>query len=229
MPSAAKAESVEQLKERFDGVQAAVLTEYRGLTVKQISDLRKQLKGAAAEYKVLKNRLAKIAVRGGALDSLAPHLKGPTGIAYTRQDPVAVAKALQAFVRTNPQLTIKVGLVEGNVVAPEALRSLADLPSKDVLRSQIIGAIEGPMSQIVSLLQAPMRELAYVLAERGKGAAAESEAAAEPTVSVADPVAADPMVPAAEPAAADATVSAADPAAADPTVSAADPAATTTA
>ena len=213
MPSAAKAESVEQLKERFDGVQAAVLTEYRGLTVKQISDLRKQLKGAAAEYKVLKNRLAKIAVRGGALDSLAPHLKGPTGIAYTRQDPVAVAKALQAFVRTNPQLTIKVGLVEGNVVAPEALRSLADLPSKDVLRSQIIGAIEGPMSQIVSLLQAPMRELAYVLAERGKGAAAESEAAAEPTVSVADPVAADPMVPAAEPAAADATVSAADPAA----------------
>ena len=217
MPSAAKAESVEQLKERFDGVQAAVLTEYRGLTVKQISDLRKQLKGAAAEYKVLKNRLAKIAVRGGALDSLAPHLKGPTGIAYTRQDPVAVAKALQAFVRTNPQLTIKVGLVEGNVVAPEALRSLADLPSKDVLRSQIIGAIEGPMSQIVSLLQAPMRELAYVLSERGKGAAAESEAAAEPTVSVADP------------AAADRTVSAAAPAAADPTISAADPAATTTA
>ena len=207
MPNAAKAESVEQLKERFDGVQAAVLTEYRGLTVKQISDLRKQLKGAAAEYKVLKNRLAKIAVRGGALDGLAPHLKGPTGMAYTRQDPVAVAKALQAFVRTNPQLTIKVGLVEGNVVAPEALRSLAELPSKEVLRSQLIGAVEGPMSQIVSLLQAPMRELAYVLAERGKGAAAEPEAAADPTVSAA----------------------AAAVAPADPTVSAADPAATTTA
>jgi len=221
VPNAAKAESVEQLKERFDGVQAAVLTEYRGLTVKQISDLRKQLKGAAAEYKVLKNRLAKIAVRGGALDGLTPHLKGPTGIAYTRQDPVAVAKALQAFVRTNPQLTIKVGLVEGNVVAPEALRSLADLPSKEVLRSQIIGAVEGPMSQIVSLLQASMRELAYVLAERGKGAAAESEAAADPTVSAADPAATT----------ADPAVSAQDPAAitADPTVSAADPAATTTA
>lgn len=188
MPNAAKAESVEQLKERFDGVQAAVLTEYRGLTVKQISDLRKQLKGAAAEYKVLKNRLAKIAVRGGALDSLAPHLKGPTGMAFTRQDPVAVAKALQAFVRTNPQLTIKVGLVEGNVVAPEALRSLAELPSKEVLRSQLIGAVEGPLSQIVSLLQAPMRELAYVLAERGKGAAAEA-APADPEVSAAEPAA----------------------------------------
>lgn len=190
MPNAAKAESVDALKERLDGVQTAVLTEYRGLTVRQISDLRKQLKGAAAEYKVLKNRLAKIAVRGGALDSLAPHLKGPTGLAYTRQDPVAVAKALQAFVRANPTFTIKVGLVEGNVLPAEALRSLADLPSKEVLRSQLVGAVEGPMSQIVSLLQAPMRELAYVLAERGKGAAepaSSSPASAEPAS--ADPAA----------------------------------------
>ena len=181
MPNAAKAESIETLKERLDGVQTAVLTEYRGLTVRQISDLRKQLKGASAEYKVLKNRLAKLAVRGGALDGLAPHLKGPTGLAYTRQDPVAVAKALQTFVRANPQLTIKVGLVEGNVLAAEALRSLADLPSKEVLRSQLVGAVEGPMSQIVSLLQAPMRELAYVLAERGKTAAAEGEPAVSTT------------------------------------------------
>ena len=82
-----------------------------------------------------------------------------------------MAKALQAFVRANPTFTIKVGLVEGNVLPAEALRSLADLPSKEVLRSQLVGAVEGPMSQIVSLLQAPMRELAYVLAERGKGAA----------------------------------------------------------
>ena len=192
MPNAAKAESVDALKERLDGVQTAVLTEYRGLTVRQISDLRKQLKGAAAEYKVLKNRLAKIAVRGGALDRLAPHLTGPTGMAYTRQDPVAVAKALQAFVRANPALTIKVGLVEGNVLQPEALRSLADLPSKEVLRSQLVGAVEGPMSQLVSLLQAPMRELAYVLAERGKAAASEP-AAAEPAADpAADPAASNP-------------------------------------
>lgn len=173
MPNAAKAESIDSLKERLDGVETAVLTEYRGLTVRQISDLRKQLKGVSAEYKVVKNRLARLAVRGGALDRLAPHLKGPTGVAFTRKDPVAVAKALQTFVRANPALTIKVGLVEGNVLQPEALRSLADLPSKDVLRSQIIGAVEGPMSQLVSLLQAPMRELAYVLAERGKEAPAE--------------------------------------------------------
>jgi len=173
VPNVAKADSIESLKRRLDGVQTAVLTEYRGLTVRQISDLRKQLKGVAAEYKVVKNRLARLAVKGGALDSLAPHLKGPNGVAFTRQDPVAVAKALQTFVRANPALTIKVGLVEGKVLPPEALRSLAELPSREALRSQIVGAIEGPMAQLVRLLRAPMREIAYVLAERGKGAPAE--------------------------------------------------------
>lgn len=171
MPNAEKSESVQSLKERFQGVKTAVLTEYRGLTVRQISDLRKQLKGAAAEYKVVKNRLARLAVKGSPLDPLAPHLKGPTGVAFSRQDPVAVAKALQTFVRANPALTIKVGLVEGKVLEPQALRSLADLPSKEALRSQLVGAIQGPMSQLVRLLTAPQQELVRVLEARSKGAA----------------------------------------------------------
>ena len=171
MPSQAKVESVEALKERLSAAKTAVLTEYRGLSVQQLSALRKQLKGAAAEYKVVKNRLARLAVRGGALDALAPHLKGPTGLAFTGQDPVAVAKALQVFVKTNPQLQIRLGLVEGKVVQPAELKALADLPSKGQLRSQIVGAVQGPMAQLVSLLQAPLRELVYVLAARGKGAA----------------------------------------------------------
>jgi len=171
VPNAEKSESVQSLKERFEGVRTAVLTEYRGLTVRQISDLRKQLKGAAAEYKVVKNRLARLAVKGSPLDPLAPHLKGPTGVAFSRQDPVAVAKALQAFVRANPALTIKVGLVEGKVLEPQALRSLADLPSKEALRSQLVGAIQGPMSQLVRLLTAPQQELVRVLEARSKGAA----------------------------------------------------------
>ena len=168
MPNAAKVESIDELKERFDGVGTAVLTEYRGLTVRQLSDLRKQLKGASAEFKVVKNRLARLAVRGSALEPLSPHLKGPTGVAFTRQDPVAVAKALQTFVRANPALTIKVGLVEGKVLEAAALRSLADLPSKDALRSQLVGALQGPLSQLVSLLQAPLRELVHILEEKAK-------------------------------------------------------------
>ena len=111
MPNAENTESVAELKERFAGVQTAVLTEYRGLTVRQLSDLRKQLKGASAEYKVVKNRLARIAIKDSALDGLGKHLTGPTGVAYTRHDPVSVAKALQAFVKNNPALTIEVGVV----------------------------------------------------------------------------------------------------------------------
>jgi ribosomal protein L10 len=166
--NAEKVESVQSLRERLDGVKTAVLTEYRGLTVRQLSDLRKQLKGAAAEYRVVKNRLARRAVEGSALHPLAPHLRGPVGVAYTRQDPVAVAKALQAFARGNPALAIKVGLVEGSVLEPPALRALADLPSKDALRSQLVGAVQGPMSQLVSVLTAVQRELVRVLDARSE-------------------------------------------------------------
>jgi large subunit ribosomal protein L10 len=169
--SAAKVDSVHALKQRLGGVQSAVLTEYRGLTVPQISDLRKQLRGASAEYKVIKNRLARLAVKDSPLEGLARHLKGPIGVAYTRHDPVAVAKALSAFVRANPALSIRVGVVEGRVLEPEEIRSLAELPSREQLRGQLVGVVEGPASQLVGLLTAPQRELVHVLEERSKGAA----------------------------------------------------------
>ena len=170
MPTQAKAESIEALKERLGTANAAVLTEYRGLTVRQLSDLRKQLKTASAEYRVVKNRLAKLAVKNSPLEALGTHLSGPTGMVIAKQDPVGVAKALQAFVRTNPALTIKVGLVDGKVLQPAELRSLADLPSKDTLRAQLVSALEGPMSQLVTLLTAPQGELVRVLEARSKGA-----------------------------------------------------------
>lgn len=173
MANAEKTESVQELRERFNGVHTAVLTEYRGLTVRQLSDLRKQLKGAAAEYKVVKNRLARIAIKDSPLDGLGKHLTGPTGVAYTKKDPVPVAKALQAFLRNNPALTIKVGIVEGKVLEPAALKSLADLPSKDALRAQIVGAVQGPMGKIVTLLTAVQGELVRVLEARSKQGAAE--------------------------------------------------------
>jgi len=170
VPTQAKVESVDALKKRLGTAKTAVLTEYRGLTVRQISDLRKQLKATASEYKVVKNRLARIAVKDSPLSPLAPHLKGPTGLVITAQDPVSVAKALQTFVRANPALTIKVGLVEGAVLEAPALRALADLPSKEALRAQMVGALQGPMSQLVSLLIAPHRELVRILQARSESA-----------------------------------------------------------
>jgi len=169
VPTQAKVQSVRALKERLGTAKTAVLTEYRGLSVRQISDLRKQLKATAAEYKVVKNRLARLAVKDSPLDPLATYLTGPTGLVLTRQDPVGVAKALQAFVRTNPALTIKAGFVEGKVLEAPELKALADLPSKEALRAQVVGALQGPMTQLVTLLSAPQRELVQVLEARGKG------------------------------------------------------------
>ena len=171
MPTQAKVVAVEDLKTRFTGVKTVVLTEYRGLTVQQLSDLRKQLRAVSAEYKVVKNRLARLAVASSELKGLSGHLKGPTGLIISKQDPVAVAKVLHAFARTNQALAIKAGFVEGQVLPPAELKALADLPSKDALRSQLVGALQGAMAQLVGLLTAPQRELVYVLQQRGKNAA----------------------------------------------------------
>ena len=171
MPTQEKVEAVEELKTRLDGVKAVVLTEYRGLTVQQLSDLRKQLRAVSAEYKVVKNRLARRAVASSPLDALAPLLKGPTGMIVARKDPVAVAKTLQTFAKTNQALTIKAGIVDGQMMPADGLKALAELPSREALRAQIVGAVQGPLAQLVGLLTAPLRDLAYVLAERGKSAA----------------------------------------------------------
>ena len=170
MPTHEKIASLDDLKTRLRDVKTAVLTEYRGLTVGQLSDLRRQLRTASASYKVVKNRIAKLAIADTPLKGLAPHLTGPTAIVLSREDPVAVAKTLQTFARTNQQLLIKAGYVDGQVLPPGELRALADLPSRDALRSQLVAAVQGPMAQLVGLLTAPLRELVYVLEQRGADA-----------------------------------------------------------
>jgi large subunit ribosomal protein L10 len=170
VPTQEKIETVEDLKTRLAGVKTLVLTEYRGLSVQQLSDLRKQLRGVSAEYKVVKNRLARIAVKTSDAGTVEGHLKGPTGLILSREDPVAVAKVLHTFARTNQALVIKAGYVEGRLLAADGLKALSDLPSREVLRSQLVGAVQGPLAQLVGLLTAAQRELAFVLAERGRDA-----------------------------------------------------------
>jgi large subunit ribosomal protein L10 len=170
VPTQEKIASLEDLKTRLRDVKTVVLTEYRGLTVRQLSDLRRQLRTASASYKVVKNRIAKLAIADTSLKGLAPHLTGPNAIVLSREDPVAVAKALQTFARTNQQLLIKAGYVDGQVLPPGDLRALADLPSRDALRSQLVAAVQGPMAQLVGLLTVSLRELLYVLEQRGADA-----------------------------------------------------------
>lgn len=169
MPTPAKVASVDELKSRLRGVRTVLLTEYRGLTVQQLSDLRKQLRAVSAEYKVVKNRLARLALTPD-LAAVQGLLQGPTGMIIAKDDPVAVAKTLQTFARANQALVIKAGYVEGQLLAPDGLKALADLPSKEALRAQMVGLLTGPLAQLVGLLQAPHREIAYVLAERGRQA-----------------------------------------------------------
>jgi large subunit ribosomal protein L10 len=173
VPTQAKAETVEDLKIRLNDVTAVMLAEYRGLTVQQLSDLRKQLRAVSAEYRIVKNRLARLAI-GQDLAGLGGALRGPTGLVLAKGDPVSVAKTLQTFARTNQALVVKVGVVDGQLLEPAGLKALADLPSRETLRAQVVGALQGPLAQLVGLLQAPQRELVYVLAERGKNAEAAS-------------------------------------------------------
>jgi large subunit ribosomal protein L10 len=176
VPTQEKIESVEDLRTRLNGVRTVLLTEYRGLTVAQLSDLRKQLRSVSAEYKVIKNRLARLALSPDLAD-VKGLLKGPTGMIIAKDDPVSVAKALHTFARTNQALVIKAGYVEGRLLQPEGLKALADLPSREALRAQLVGAISGPLTQLVTLLQAPQRELVYVLSQRGKDAEAAAPTA----------------------------------------------------
>jgi large subunit ribosomal protein L10 len=178
VPTAEKADTIQAFRQRLDGATAAVLAEYRGLTVRQISELRKQLKAASAEYRIVKNRLARVAIEGSPLAPLRPHLTGPLGVVIARKDPAPVAKALQGFAKANPALQVRVGVVDGQLLDPQGLKAVADLPTREALRSQVVGAIQGPLAQLVGLLQAPQRELAFILAERGKQAPAEPAAQA---------------------------------------------------
>jgi len=174
VPTAEKVTTVEDLKTRLRGVTSVFLTEYRGLTVHQLSELRRQLRTVSAEYKVVKNRLARLAVSSSDLAAMTPHLTGPTGFIIARDEPVAVAKTIQTFTRTVPALALKAGFVEGQLLGPDDLKALADLPSKAIVRSQLVGAVQGPMAQLAGLLERVQSDLVYVLEQRGKDAAEES-------------------------------------------------------
>ena len=172
MPTQAKLDALAELKERLVGVKTAVLAEYRGLTVRQLSELRKQLRGASAECRVVKNRIAKLAIAGSPLGGLSAHLKGPTAIVFSKQDPVAVAKTLHTFGKTNQQLLVKAGVVDGLARASIPASVSA---ARDALRGQLVSALQGPLAQLVGLLRAPLRDLVTVLDQRSTSLAKKEE------------------------------------------------------
>lgn len=147
-----KKQVVQEIAERFSNSKSTIVTDFKGLNVSQSTELRKQLREAGVEYKVLKNTLTRLAAKEVNLDGLNEHLVGPTAIAFSNEDVVAPAKVLHKFAKENKELEIKAGVVEGKIVSLEEIKALAELPSH-----------EGLLSMLLSVFQAPVRNLALAV------------------------------------------------------------------
>lgn len=163
MARADKKAVVKEIEERLSNAQSAVLTDYRGLNAGAITTLRKELREAGVEFKVLKNTLAILAAENLEMEELIPLLNGPTAFAFGYDDPVAPAKILSEFAKNNKELEIKGGILDGSVVGLEDVKNLADLPSREALLSMVVRGMQAPVSGMVNVLQGNIRNLVYAL------------------------------------------------------------------
>ena len=199
MPTQAKAAVIDEITERFQNSSAAVLTEYRGLTVAQLTQLRRSL-GEGSSYAVVKNTLTKRAADSVGYSDLAPLLNGPTAIAFIEGDPVEAAKAIRDFAKANPALIVKGGVVEGRTVDAREVTRLADVESREVLLSKLAGAMKGNLTKAAGLFQAPLSQVARLAAALQEKKAAETPAADAPAAEAAEAPAAEAPAEAAAPA-----------------------------
>ena len=206
MPTQAKSAVIEEITERFQKSSAAVLTEYRGLTVAQLTQLRRSL-GEGSSYAVVKNTLTKRAADSVGFSDLGPLLTGPTAIAFIDGDPVEAAKAIRDFARTHPLLVVKGGVVDGRTVDASEVTRLADVEPREVLLAKLAGAMKGNLTKAAGLFQAPLSQVARLAAALQEKKAADSPvaddssdaaaAAADTTPDTADPATDSPAADAA--------------------------------
>ena len=201
---------IDEIRAKLDAADAAVLTEYRGLTVTELATLRAALRPASTEYKVFKNTLARRAAEDTGLAEIVPLLEGPVAIAFVSGDAVMAAKALRDFAKGNPNLVVKGGLLGARVLSQRDIETLADIPSREVLLARLAGGFQAPLVKAAGLFQAFTRNMAYgIKAYRDQRiAGGEALPAAEPPAD--EPPAAEPEVAEPEAAAPEAAEAAAE-------------------
>ena len=159
----AKVEKVTALHAKFVEANAAILADYSGLNVQQLAELRSQLRQAVVELHVVKNTLARRAVEETSFVSLTEHFVGPISVAFSQHDAVAMAKALTEYAKKEPKLNVRVGFVEGQLLSPEQIAALAELPPREVLLARMLASVQSPLTGLVGVLQGVLRQFVYAL------------------------------------------------------------------
>lgn len=159
----AKEEFVEEIARELEQTDMIIVADYRGLNVSSVTDLRRRLKAEQCHYRVVKNTLTKLACRKIGLEKLEPYFEGPTAIAYTAADPVGAARVILEFSREHEALSLKGGLLSGQLLAPAQIKELGEIPPREVLLARVCGGFQAPMAGLANVLQGNIRKLVYAL------------------------------------------------------------------